>query len=65
MKLRKYFNYLMITLYVSLGIFMIIFNDHFNGYSKNSMTIFGIIIILYGLYRFGKTIQQQNQKDDE
>jgi hypothetical protein len=55
----------MISLYVLTGVFFVLFNGHFNGYSKNSITVFGVIMILYGIYRFGKTIQQQNQKDDE
>ena len=65
MKFKKYFNYFMIALYVLSGVFFIIFNGHFNGYSKNSISVFGVIMIFYGIYRFGKTIQQEKKHDDE
>jgi hypothetical protein len=64
MKFKKYFNYFMIACYLILGVFAIIFNDHFNGFSKNSMSVFGITIILYGAFRFGKTIYQQRNEDE-
>jgi hypothetical protein len=64
MKLKKYFNFFMIALYILLGVFIIIFQDHFDGYSKNTMSIFGIIIILYGAFRFGKTVQKHKQENE-
>jgi hypothetical protein len=51
----------MIFLYVGLGVFLIIFQEHFDGYSKNTMAIFGIIIILYGAFRFGKSLKQKKE----
>jgi hypothetical protein len=54
----------MIGLYILLGLFLIIYQDHFDGYSKNTIAIFGIIIILYGAFRFGKTVQKNKQKNE-
>ena len=64
MKFKKYLNFFMIALYILLGVFIIIFQDHFDGYSKNTLAIFGIIIILYGAYRYGKTIQKNKQENE-
>lgn len=61
MNFRIIFNYFMIFLYVGLGVFLIIFQEHFDGYSKNTMAIFGIIIILYGAFRFGKSLKQKKE----
>lgn len=64
MKYKTAFNYFMILSYIAIGLYLIFSHLNIDDGNRNSFIIFGVISILYGFYRFGKTINQNKQKND-
>lgn len=70
-KFARYFGMLMTLVYVAAGLFMIFMDgDKYNlSMSKTSQTIFGGVLILYGLVRFVRAYQvnsksRRDRQDD-
>jgi cytochrome c biogenesis protein CcdA len=63
--LLKYFGFLMVLVYLGVGLLLILSGEKFALMSRVSRLILGILLIIYGCFRAYRVIQAfKNEKPD-
>jgi cytochrome c biogenesis protein CcdA len=47
----KYFGFLMVIVYIAIGLLFIFWSDFFSDLNRNARYLIGCILVIYGLFR--------------
>ncbi len=63
--LLKYFSFLMVLVYIGVGLLLILSGERFAIMNRVSRLILGILLIIYGCFRAYRVLQAlRNEKPD-
>ncbi len=64
-KIFVYFSYAMAGIFTALGVFVLFLIPKEYNIPEKSRIMFGVVLLLYGLYRFISLRVKQRQEDEE
>ncbi len=64
-KIFVYFSYAMAGMFAALGLFVLFLIPKEYNIPEKSRIMFGVVLLLYGLYRFISLRVKQRQEDEE